>query len=1489
MGSQDERANGAGNDLPTEARKSESDSMHRKEGRAREWLSLAVRILELLNRSLAGKDVVQNMIDLIKEETGIEQVSLHPVACGRLTDELVTAHICRGSRSEGSSGSDAEASYEAVPGDRTCLSCMFGTVLSGSTDCSLPFFTAKGSFWTDTRVGLQSAVSRLKPGFELDREGCESVAIIPLRCDGEVTGLLELKDSRKGYLFEDLVFFLERIGSSIAIALARAKAHETLRESEQKYRTLFEGTTNPIVILDTRGTLIDCNSAALELLGIGLEGLNQRNLAEFAPPGGIQDLLGEVETFRKTTTVEVESRAEGKTRTLELTLTRVLWQEQQVVLGIGKDVTETRAAEKALRESERRLEEAQTVGEVGDWELDVKTGEVKWSEEVFRLFERDRDEAAPSIEESLSYYRLGDRAVFKDHIQRAVETGEESDCNYRLRLPSGRSASFRCIVRTVRDSDGGVVRLRGTFQDMTERRDAEERQRRAEEKYRVLVECLNEAVYTLDIAGVVTYVSPVVESVLGYGPEEVCGRAFSSFIHKEDLPRYLEDLEKTISGETIRSDYRALTKAGETIWIRASSRPVLSEQRAVGVGGILMEITSAKESEARVKESEENYRRIVELAPDGIITIDSQGLVTSCNSAFLQLYGHREEDVVGKNFTELPAVRPEEVPRYTKMFSSVLRGEVPPQIEIAWENRAGEIKHAEIRFRVMKKDDEVVGVQCVTRDTTDRKAAEEELRKSEALYRNLIETMNDGLAVQDERGLVSYANHRFCEMLGYTREEVIGRPLASLMNKENFEIVNEQTEQRKWGKKSSYELSWTSKDGRVVDTLTSGSPITDPEGRLIGSFGVITDITERKRAENALRESEEKLRAVFESVADGIVLLDSLGRIVDLNETLLGIFGYEEKREVVGRNAFEFVAESERGQALEELRSVFVTGAIARSDYTCIKKDGTPFPAQMSAAPLKFASDRPSGFVVVVADVTEQKKTEEEIRKFKTISDRAGYGVVIADLCGQIGYVNDSLAEMLGRSPEDMRGEKVSDLRYDWREGDDAWLLPILEKEKKFVGREVWLKRKDGTGFPALLNATLIQNDGGEPLLMAATCVDITERKKAEEEKEKAESQLRHSQKMEALGTLAGGIAHDFNNLLTAIGGYADLALSKTPKDDMIASHLSNIRDASSRAARLTSQLLTFSRRQVVSFRCLELNKVVLNMIKMLNRLIGEKYAIATDLDPCLLSVTGDLGHVEQVIMNIVVNAKDAMPEGGEIKIATRNAEVLEATPDRNQGKYVCLSIRDPGIGMDQKTAARIFDPFFSTKGTGKGTGIGLAVVYGIVKRHGGWIEVETEPGKGSEFRVFFPATAETPEQDAPDASSLEAVSGRGENVLVVEDEDRVRNLAENVLSQNGYRVFVAENATKAAQVFGREKANLDLVFSDVVLPGKSGIELVRQFLHERPDLSVLLASGYGQDDADFETIEHKGYPFIQKPYQMLDLLKALREVLDKRGKREAH
>ena len=371
---------------------------------------------------------------------------------------------------------------------------------------------------------------------------------------------------------------------------------------------------------------------------------------------------------------------------------------------------------------------------------------------------------------------------------------------------------------------------------------------------------------------------------------------------------------------------------------------------------------------------------------------------------------------------------------------------------------------------------------------------------------------------------------------------------------------------------------------------------------------------------------------------------------------------------------------------------------------------------------------------------------------------------------------------------------------------------------------------------------------------------------------------------MEALGTLAGGVAHDFGNLLTAIRGYADLALMKAQQDDAVHPYLRNIREASTRAVSLTSQLLLFSRRERVTYKPLDLNRVVSDLLKMLDRLIGETYSMDVAVGSQLWSINGNIGNIEQLVMNLVVNARDAMPEGGQIVIRTENVEIDEkycmTYGYARLGTFVCLSVRDYGIGMDSATIAHIFDPFFTTKGS-KGSGLGLSVVYGIVKQHEGWIDVKSTPGQGSCFMVYLPSSSEGPEEEGPEDGSTEALKGKGEWILVVEDEDSVRELAESVLAENGYVVSVASNVKEAIRIFIEERKDFALVFSDIVLPDGSGVELVERLVSEKPKLRVLLASGYAEEIENWHAFEEKGYRFLQKPYTLQNLLSVIRELLD--------
>jgi signal transduction histidine kinase/CheY-like chemotaxis protein len=396
---------------------------------------------------------------------------------------------------------------------------------------------------------------------------------------------------------------------------------------------------------------------------------------------------------------------------------------------------------------------------------------------------------------------------------------------------------------------------------------------------------------------------------------------------------------------------------------------------------------------------------------------------------------------------------------------------------------------------------------------------------------------------------------------------------------------------------------------------------------------------------------------------------------------------------------------------------------------------------------------------------------------------------------------------------------------------------------------------------------------------------DIEEHKQAEQMNEVLQEQLLQARKMEAIGTLAGGIAHDFNNLLTAIQGNATLAKSTAGSDSPIYEDLNEIELACRRASRLTRQLLLFSRKQPIRPLSLQLNAIILELAEMLERLIGEDIAIYVHLAPDVWMVEADKGSIEQVVINLVVNARDAMPEGGEIIVKTENVFVDEvycqATPAARPGQFVRLSVSDTGMGMSQEVQDRLFEPFFSTKETGEGTGLGLAVVYGIIQQHSGWVHVYSEIGHGSTFTIHLPMVQETaPEPPLVKEPSVDDLQGHGERVLLVEDEEIVREFAARVLRQNGYDVLTVSEMQEAVETLDREQWRFDLVFSDVVLPDRSGLELADHVLAHRPSMPILLSSGYTGQRSRWETIRTRGLPFLEKPYTLARLLGAIRAAL---------
>ena len=553
-----------------------------------------------------------------------------------------------------------------------------------------------------------------------------------------------------------------------------------------------------------------------------------------------------------------------------------------------------------------------------------------------------------------------------------------------------------------------------------------------------------------------------------------------------------------------------------------------------------------------------------------------------------------------------------------------------------------------------------------------------------------------------------------------------------------------------------------------------------------------------------------------------------------------------------------------------------VTGALVVQSYTDSEEFG-----KSDLELLTFASDQ-------IGLAIERKRAMEELHKqreeMQTILDSMPALISYKDLDGRYIRVNRALAQATGIPQKQWVGktafEVSPDLAARYHEDDKE----VIETGNPKLAIVEPFKTASGDGWLMTDKIPYLDRDGNTAGVVSLA-IDITDRIRVEQELLDKEEELRQSQKMEAVGQLAGGIAHDFNNLLTAISGYTQLVLHRLEPDDPNQAFLKQVAEAAERAAALTHQLLAFSRKQPVQLQAFQLNDRVSSMHGMLKHLIGEDVVLVTELDEELRIINADPSLLEQAMLNLVVNARDAIPVGGTVTIKTRNVvideEATRVNRDAREGEFVCLSVRDTGTGMNRTTCERIFEPFFTTKEKGRGTGLGLSVVYGNVQQHKGWVEVDSELGKGSEFRVYLPIgerESETQERQAPIEQDL---SDHSERILVVEDEDVVRDFACKVLRDKGYDVLDVGSAEEGIEVYKQESGEFDAVFSDVVLPGKSGVELVEELLALDPELRILLSSGYTDEKSQWTTINDKGLRFLQKPYSLADLLGTIREVLD--------
>jgi two-component system cell cycle sensor histidine kinase/response regulator CckA len=634
------------------------------------------------------------------------------------------------------------------------------------------------------------------------------------------------------------------------------------------------------------------------------------------------------------------------------------------------------------------------------------------------------------------------------------------------------------------------------------------------------------------------------------------------------------------------------------------------------------------------------------------------------------------------------------------------------------------------------------------------------------------------------------------------------------------------------------------------------------------------------RIRRELVEREELFHLISENAADMIAIVDMEGKRLYNSLSYHRVLGYSPE-ELQASSSFEQIHPDDRERVKKAAADARRTGIGRTLEYRLRHKDGTWLWLESTSSVIQNARGEPEKLIIVNRDISERKKTEEALRQseagFRSVVQDAPYGIYRASSTGQILQVNPALEKMLGYELQDelLKSELVTGIFLHSGEYERLTELLIRTNEIKDVETE-W-KRRDGTPLTVRCSGRRINDENGMPAYFEVFAEDVTE-------KRVLEKQLRMAQKMEAIGRLSGGIAHDFNNLLGVIIGYSRVLKKELGANSALCEHAVEIEKAGQRAASLTKQLLAFSRQQVLTPAVLNLNTLVSDMEGMLPRLLGEDIAVSLALHSELGSVKADQSQIEQVIMNLAVNARDAMPQGGKLKIQTANVELDQAYardhPGSKAGNYVLLAVTDTGTGMNAETLAHIFEPFYTTKERGKGTGLGLATVYGIVKQSNGYIVVDSSPGRGTTFQIYLPQHIGKPATEEREVDSGEKLRG-SESILLVEDSEPLRKLAQTFLESAGFRVMSAEHGEDALQVASRHGKTFDLLLTDVVMPGMNGRVLAEQLLPRQPGMRVLYMSGYTDSFIAGHGVLEPGTHLLHKPFTDEVLIRKVREVLD--------
>lgn len=1053
---------------------------------------------------------------------------------------------------------------------------------------------------------------------------------------------------------------------------------------------------------------------------------------------------------------------------------------------------------------------------------------------------------------------------------------------------------------------GGVWALRVTNAEIADGRQAEPALWESESHLRTLMDLIPDAMVVYEPHGTVTYLNAAFERIYGWSQEELLGKRID-FVPAEELEATREAWGRTMRREIFLFETKRLTKDGRLLDVELTTA-MLSDREGQHLSSVVIhrDITDRKRTELALWESETYLRALMAVIPDALAVYDPQGVVTFVNEAFVRTYGWSEEELLGGQIDFTP---PEEIERTREAWARTMRGE-----EVLFGTKRftkdGKLLDVELTASVLldREGRHRAGI-VIHRDVTDRKKAEEALKTSHHRLDQIIEFLPDPTLVIDDKGRVEAWNRAMADLTGISAETIIGKgdyEYALPFYGERRPILLDLALHWDESCVEKY-ISIKSRDDGVlvsesfnpelnggVFLAATARALYDAEGRPIGAIETLRDITEVKRAEAALRESRRRLAQIIEFLPDPTMVIDSQGIIIGWNQAMAGLTGVEAGA-ILGKGDHEYAIPFYGRRRPVMIDLVIDYDEEIASKYRSVRREGDRLVSETYfedfhgrgrtwlwnvAAPLYDREGRVVGAIESVRDITHVKRAEETLKeseeRYRTLFERAGDAILIVEPEGLILDANPAALELFGATRDQVLNGDIVD--FYWDPSDRSRFREAVDGNGFVHGFSWSIRRKDGSRRLGEINSVAWRNSEGKLIGYLSMVRDITETRVLEE-------QLRQAQKMEAIGTLTGGIAHDFNNLLTVINGYTEIILLETAEDDPNYKDLEKILETGRKGAELVQRLLALSRKGESSPQPLNINRVVEEAVAVMERTIPKMIEIETDLDADLGMVNADSTQIEQVLMNLCINAREAMPDGGNLLIKTKNVIVNEAYCKLQMcakaGPHVLLEVTDTGTGMDAETLGRIFDPFFTTKGwdSKKGTGLGLSVAKGIIERHGGWVTCQSTAGTGTTFKVYLPVVVRDVQGETKAEERAEAAPTRG-SILLVDDEDLVRDLGKRILEREGYRVITALNGQEALEIYAMEQSAISAVILDLIMPQMGGEKCLEELLSLNPHVKVVVSSGHSLDRTERDRLGVKVKGFVNKPYRTKQLIDVVTRVI---------